>query len=511
MALAGIGITKQLANRQPHNAAVGVGTDGWEWRLLNANDPGGACGPSNNALAITANRFSFVYNLKGPNFLMDTACSASLYAAHYAKLSLVQRDVDPLDFAIVIGTQLFILPDGFIGCAQAHMASLEGRCKTFNSTADGYQRGDGTNAYTMKYGDFRRERCALLRGSHCNQDGRSASLTAPNGPAQEQCIWGAFRDARTTPPESTVWECHGTGTALGDPIELGAVRKVQTRHRRPEPLMISTIKSNIGHLEGGAAMSAQIKCILQVSSAQCFATNHLRILNRHLTHEAFEALFETEGARFRHAQGHSQVSSFGFGGSNGHAIFWGDSIDHPPTILEAAQRRLSMARVPEVRPLGPNPDDWDSDYPEASCRLGDRYSVTIEAGDAPDAPVRWVREADSLPEHGDEDDASYDIVSNFNGWEPLRLVPGGAPGTHVATAEVPPSGFVEFRFLQDGDKQRVLAPATQSCRRKLEKILGPQKDLRNTWVVERAPGTTIQVQLLVRGGKKSVMWLDVPG
>merc|ERR1719150_1543615 len=100
----------------------------------------------------------------------------------------------------------------------------------------------------MKHGDAE-ARDAILRASSLGQDGRSASLTAPNGPSQEEMIWRAIREAKMTPPEASSWECHGTGTSLGDPIEVGAVRKVQIKMQRPEPLMITTAKSNIGHLE----------------------------------------------------------------------------------------------------------------------------------------------------------------------------------------------------------------------------------------------------------------------
>lgn len=153
-ALAGIGVTKTSANRQVRNAGVSVGTDGHEWPSYPKEDLGGL-GNSSNALGITANRFSFVFNLRGPNFVVDTACSASLYAAHYIKLSLLQRDWDPLEFCLALGTQLFINVGGFVGCAQAHMLSQSGRCFTFNATADGYQRGDGTNGFVMQYGDVK--------------------------------------------------------------------------------------------------------------------------------------------------------------------------------------------------------------------------------------------------------------------------------------------------------------------------------------------------------------------
>merc|ERR1719215_1716359 len=111
----------------------------------------------------------------------------------------------------------------------------------------------------MKYGAGVDEREAIFRSSQIGQDGRSASLTAPNGPAQEEMITRAVKEARMTPAESTVWECHGTGTSLGDPIEIGAVRKTQIKIQRPEPLMLSSNKANIGHLEGGAGMAAMVK------------------------------------------------------------------------------------------------------------------------------------------------------------------------------------------------------------------------------------------------------------
>merc|ERR1712066_101616 len=148
----------------------------------------------------------------------------------------------------------------------------------------------------LKAGDMPDERWAFLRGTQMGQDGRSASLSAPNGPAQEKCIWGAVREARMVPPESTVWECHGTGTSLGDPIEVGAVRKVQIRMQRLEPLMLTSNKTNIGHLEGGAAMGAICKCVLQCKHAKCLSTLHLRTLNPHLEHAAFDAIFQTENA-----------------------------------------------------------------------------------------------------------------------------------------------------------------------------------------------------------------------
>ena len=161
----------------------------------------------------------------------------------------------------------------------------------------------------LKYGDYE-QASTIYRASQVGQDGRSASLTAPNGPAQEEIISRAIREAKMTPPESTCWECHGTGTSLGDPIEIGAVRKIQRKVPRSEPLMSSN-KTNIGHLEGGAAMAAMVKSVLTVQQGQCLASLHVRQLNPHLEHTVFDAFFETERSSFAAERGHAQISSFG--------------------------------------------------------------------------------------------------------------------------------------------------------------------------------------------------------
>jgi len=504
--LFGIGVTKQTSNRQVANAGCAVGTDGHEWPHYPKGDLG-ACGNSSNAIGITANRFNFTFNMRGPSFLVDTACSASLYASHYIKASLMERRWDPLEYCIAIGVQLYILPDGFIGCGQAHMLSVEGRCKTFNETADGYQRGDGTNGLSMKFGNLRDERLALFRGSNCNQDGRSASLTAPSGPAQEQCIWGAIREARMTPPEASVWDCHGTGTSLGDPIEVGAVRKVQIKVPRVEPLMMSTIKATIGHLEGGSAMSSMIKSITQVSALSCLPTGHFRALNPHLEHSTFDSNFQTECARMHYTTGNSHVSSFGFGGSNGHGIFWGEGIVDTGDIKALAMMSINKRPLPEVRPVGTNPDNWDSDWPAADGKDGDKYEVVIDQDDTEETPVKWTL-VEPAPEEGEEEEMeSCEITGNFNDWTAERMMAGSVPGVHVTTLEIPESGTLEFRFLADGDEEKVIAPAVPKCTRKTAKILGPEKGPKNSWTVHAEPGSELEVQLFFTKKWRSVTWL----
>merc|ERR1712061_649807 len=139
-----------------------------------------------------------------------------------------------------------------------------GRCFTYNFSADGYARGEATAAIGFKLHTFDKEKgdWCLMAGSQVNQDGRSASLTAPNGPSQERCNRAVMQEIGLKPPEIDTTECHGTGTSLGDPIEIGAYRKVMATAPREQPVTITSSKSNIGHCEGSAGISGFLKCVL---------------------------------------------------------------------------------------------------------------------------------------------------------------------------------------------------------------------------------------------------------
>lgn len=310
-----------------------------------------------------------------------------------------------------------------------------------------------------------------------------------------------------TPPESTCWECHGTGTSLGDPIEVGAARKVQVKMQRPEPLMMSTSKSNIGHLEGGAAMAGMVKCVLQVSYSGCFSSLHVRQLNAHLEYEAFAAFFETELSSFKYLQGHSQVTSLGFGGSNGHAVFWGKKfVGQDLDINQQIRKRLAKMSPPEVRVLGDNPDDWETDGPDHAAKPGDTFKIEINAIDPLDAPIRWIKNSDVLEDAEEDEDAFFSITGNFNDWEDDRMALGTVPGQHVSNITVPPDGRLEFRFLRYGDVDKVVCPSIPQCTRKSREIWGPSAGLNNNWLIRAESGTEFQVELLCLKGEYSVLW-----
>merc|ERR1712232_1314094 len=168
------------------------------------------------------------------------------------------------------------------------MLSHAGRCFSFDVSADGYERGELCGALAFKQLKYDPEKCyAALAGTQANQDGRSASLTAPNGPAQEHCMAAVLRETGYTPAEVDLFECHGTGTALGDPIEIGSFKKIMGTADRKEVLFISAHKSMICHGEGGAGLAGFFKCCLQTSYCEVGSNCHLRMLNPHIDFAGF--------------------------------------------------------------------------------------------------------------------------------------------------------------------------------------------------------------------------------
>jgi acyl transferase domain-containing protein len=174
------------------------------------------------------------------------------------------------------------------------MLSTIGRCATFDATADGFRRGEGCASVVLSHQSTNPPMKGTICGTGVNQDGRSASLTAPHGPSQNAVHLAALRDAALEAQEIAVSECHGTGTALGDPIEVGSLRSVYGKGTRSHPLTLGAFKSNFGHTEGAAGLSGFIKCILKFMSARGPPNIHLRVLNPHLEVYGFNSILPTE-------------------------------------------------------------------------------------------------------------------------------------------------------------------------------------------------------------------------
>ena len=224
-------------------------------QLLLSRDPStiDAYLASGNAQSVASGRLSYVMGLQGPCMTIDTACSASLVAIHTACQSL---RLGESSLALAGGVNLICAPETSIALSKGHMLAADGRCKTFDAAADGFSRGEGCGMVVLKrLSDAKRDGdriLALVRGSAINQDGKSGGLTVPNGPAQESVIRDALAVARLDGSDIDYVEAHGTGTSLGDPIEVRALGRVLGEGRDPDrPLLIGSVKTNIGHLEVG--------------------------------------------------------------------------------------------------------------------------------------------------------------------------------------------------------------------------------------------------------------------
>jgi glutamate-1-semialdehyde-2,1-aminomutase len=288
-----------------------------------------------NALSIAANRLSYVLDLRGPSLAVDTACSSSLVAVHLAGQSLQNKECN---LALAGGVNLILSPELTITFSQARMMATDGRCKTFSADADGYVRGEGCGVVLLKrLSDALQDGdniLAVIKGSAINQDGRSNGLTAPNGPSQQAVIRQALENAGVAPAQISYVETHGTGTSLGDPIEVDSLKAVLTSDRSPnEPCVLGSVKTNIGHLEAAAGIASLIKVVLCLQHGEIPPQLHLNQLNPYISLEDTSFSIPKErypwlvGAKRRFAG----VSSFGFGGTNAHVV-----VEEPPVPTKTA-------------------------------------------------------------------------------------------------------------------------------------------------------------------------------
>jgi acyl transferase domain-containing protein len=275
---------------------------------------------------VTANRLSYMLDLRGPSMAIDTACSSSLVTVHLACQSLRSGESD---LCLAGGVNLILSPDSTISSSQTGMLSANyGRCKTFDASADGYVRGEGCGVVTLKrLSDAVRDRdniLALIRGSAVNHNGLSNSMSAPNGLAQQATIRQALKNADVKPSEINYIDAHAVGTAIGDAIEFKAIKTVLMEDREfDRPCRIGSIKTNIGHLEAAAGVSALIKVVLSLQHEEIPPHLHLNELNSYVSLDDTPFSIPTELQKWDCSDKESRlagVSAFGFGGTNAHII-----------------------------------------------------------------------------------------------------------------------------------------------------------------------------------------------
>lgn len=323
-ALENAGITPLDLPEYKTGVYIGVSNNDYQRLQSNSDSRFDQYAGTGNVASITANRLSYFFNLKGPSMAIDTACSSSLVAVHQACQSLRSGEIDA---AITGGVNLILSPDLSVVFAKAGMLAPDGKCKTFDALADGYVRGEGCGIIVLKRladamadGDNIQ---AVIRGTAVNQDGRSNGITAPNGLSQQKLIRQALANANVNPAEISYIEAHGTGTSLGDPIEVNSFSSVLLEGRSIEnQCIVGSVKTHIGHLESAAGIAGIIKLILALQHKEIPSNINFNNIN---------PLIQWKDQRFQVADRNlpwtvltgkriASVSAFGFGGTNAHAI-----------------------------------------------------------------------------------------------------------------------------------------------------------------------------------------------
>ncbi len=395
---------------------------------------------SGTAHSIASGRISYLFDFRGPSVTIDTACSASLVALHLACQSL--RDGES-DLAVAGGVSLVLGPETGISLSKWGMMAPDGRSKAFDVRANGFGRGEGCGIVLLKrladaLRDGDRVR-AILRGSALNQDGRSSTLTAPNGLSQQAVVAAALENARVAPEDVTYIEAHGTGTALGDPIEFESLAAVLGPPAAGTvPCALGSVKANIGHLEAAAGIAGVIKTVLALENKVLPPLVHFTSPNPHIRFEGTRLFVPTERMAWK-PPGRPRfagISSFGFSGTNAHIV-----LEEAPQLPDAgagaqtAGAKLLLLSAPVEQGV------------KALAVRYSRWFSGEEGGALP--PLAAAAATTAL--HRTHHDFRLAVVGDSAGQVASRLGDWGAGGSPwVSTGSVPRGGERKIAFVFSG-------------------------------------------------------------
>uniref|UniRef100_A0A8H7NCH8 Carrier domain-containing protein n=1 Tax=Bionectria ochroleuca TaxID=29856 RepID=A0A8H7NCH8_BIOOC len=313
------------------DTAVYIGNFTVDYQTMQTRDPDylHRYSATGSGTAIMANRISHVFNLTGPSFTLDTACSSSIYGLHNAVMALKNGDCSA---AIVAGANLITSIEQHLGTMKGGVLSPTSTCHTFDASADGYGRGEAVNAVLIKPlsrairdGDNVR---AIIRGTAINANGRTNGITQPSARFQEAVIRKAYANAGLNMADTDYVECHGTGTAVGDPVEIEGIGRCFSPRYGP-PLMIGAIKTNVGHSEAASGLSAVIKAVLAFEKGQIPPTYGITKLNPKLQLDKYNLQVVDGLSEWPRELRRASINSFGYGGANAHVI-----LEDPKSFLK---------------------------------------------------------------------------------------------------------------------------------------------------------------------------------
>jgi myxalamid-type polyketide synthase MxaE and MxaD len=343
-ALENAGQTPTKLRNSQTGVYVGICTDDYSQRFMANPSMLNAHVGTGSTRSMAVGRISHFLGLQGPNIQLDTACSSSLLTVHLACQSLRSKESN---LALAGGVNLILWPLSTIGRCQLKALAPDGRCKTFDVSADGYGQGEGCGMVVLKRlsdaiadGD---NVLAVIRGSAVNHDGPSSGLTVPNKMAQKEVIQQALQNARVEPHQVSYVEAHGTGTSLGDPIELESLAAVYGKNRPiNQPLVVGSVKTNFGHLEAAAGISGLIKVVLSLQNQEIPPHLHLNQPNPHIPWHQLPLVVPTSAIPWNvgNQPRIAGISAFGISGTNVHIILEEAPAQVPPE--ESLERKLDI-------------------------------------------------------------------------------------------------------------------------------------------------------------------------
>ncbi|MER5209651.1 acyltransferase domain-containing protein [Streptomyces sp. NPDC002838] len=386
------------------NTGVFVGISAPEYGQLTGADPAAVdpWAPAGAALSVAAGRLAYVLDTHGPSMAVDTACSSSLVAMHHACVSLRTGESDT---AIAAGVNLLLSPTVTMAFERAGALAPDGRCKPFSAAADGIGRGEGCAAVLLKrLSDAERDGdrvLAVVRATAVNSDGRSGGLMAPNPAAQQAVLRTSYARAGLAPASVDYVEAHGTGTPLGDPIEASALDAVLGPGRDPDqPLLLGSVKGNLGHLESAAGIAGLVKTVLALHHDRIPPSLHCAD-GSSLGDARLRMVTEAEPWPRYGGTAVAGVSGFGFGGTNAHAVLeeWRPATPTPPAAEEPAARLhlLSDRDAERLRDTAARLADWLRSPEGSAARLADvAHTLAGRTGRGPVRAAITARDRDEL-------------------------------------------------------------------------------------------------------------------
>jgi len=483
----------------------------------------------------------YYLNLRGRASIIDTACSSSLVAVSMAHTEIA---TGRSNMNICTGAAAMMDVFSYISMSSGRMLGNRGRSYTFDHSADGYGRGEGVVtvileskgiANPIRENAKQKEPWEIMRylSSALNQDGKSASITAPSGPAQTACIKMSMREAMLAPPEVQFGECHGTGTALGDPIEVGSSRIVNDPYERFHPWMLGATKTETGHLELGAGIIGVLRALSTLSTATVHPNCHLYQLNEHFSLDGYPVAMPCEACLFPYEQNIGGVNSFGFGGTNARHEYW--ARRHPTNMQgdmtqanKAVKKEVILEKLDYITVSCPQclvPMDWTSSVamPKYGNQQGKFWPSAIRGQFESYDLCSYCYEGSYLysepmsTEPGNEGQSLY-IIGSWTGWqefEEMKMKEDGINhwgGEYECAIRLGDTRMEKFRIGTDASMEVMIHPIVDNANQWVY-IQGPDTDDRDkSWLIDghadgSEEGTVYKITFTwTTEGVKSLRW-----